>query len=348
MASQVQKITRLFRGQQVEGEVVAITDKEVTLDLGTKAEGILRTHEIPQDQLKDLKIGDKLKAFVYMTENESGQVVLSSHANFKFNDTSIKGHGTFWSKFIHAQNQKTKLQARVVEVNKGGLIVESEGTRGFLPNSQVGFELLSKGLTSLIGQSLSVIVIEIDQEENRLIFSQRGQVSPEIKTKLHNFKKDQKTTGKIVAILPFGLVIDVGGIEGLVAISDVSWERTEDLSKLYKIGEEIDVLVLGVDEDLGRLNLSVKQLSQDPFVLLTAKYQADEVVKGEVTSVSEAGVSVKLEEGIEGLLPASKMNSDTIYNVGETVKLLMGSVDAKRRRINLIPMVTSTSGLIYK
>ncbi|MCL4365810.1 S1 RNA-binding domain-containing protein [Patescibacteria group bacterium] len=351
LASQSKHLITLHRGQPVEGEIVGITEKELTLDLGSKSEGVISTRDIPDSQLKDLKIGSKLKAFVYMVENEYGQTVLSSSPQNKISTTPFKGHGINWPKFQMAQSQKSKLQGKVNEVNRGGLIVEVMGARGFLPNSQVGFELLSKsgaGMEELIGQDLTVTVIEIDQANNKLIFSQRGQISPEVKEKLSSFKKDQKVPGKIVAILPFGLVVDVAGAEGLVFISDASWDKIPDLSKAYSVGQELEVLVLGLDEELGRLNLSIKQLSEDPFEKLAKNYPADEVVKATVVSVSEAGVVVQLEDGVEGFLPASKMTPGSTYEAGKTVTLLVDGVDAQRRRINLAPFVTSTAGLIYK
>ncbi|MDP3948291.1 MAG: S1 RNA-binding domain-containing protein [bacterium] len=372
LASQVKKPIPIFRGKEVEGEVVSITDKEIILDLGTKSEGIISTRELPESQLKDLKVGSKLKAFIYMSENEHGQIVLSLQRQAprmhseggSFRGGASRGGksrgGKFidWSKFREAENQKRKLLGRVIEVNKGGLIVEATGVRGFLPNSQVGFELLSKsgeGMDNLIGQDLEVVVIEVDQDNNKLIFSERGQVSDEVKEKLKDFESGQKITGKIVAILPFGLVIDISGVEGLVFISDVSWEKVDDLNKLYQVGDELEVLVTGLDKELGRLNLSIKQLIEDPFAKLAEKYPADEVVKGTVAEVSGSGVVVMLVDpaggeasGIEGFLPAAKMNPDTQYEVEKSMTFLVDSVDSQKRRINLAPFVTSTAGLIYK
>lgn len=369
LASQSQKIVTLYRGQQVEGEVVSIADKEIILDLGTKSEGVIASREIPPQKLEGLKVGDKIQAYVYIQENENGQTVLSYDKQValergtrsgKFDKKGRGGRSRSidWSKFILAQNQKSRLQGTVMEANSGGLIVEVNGARGFLPNSQVGFGLLSKaggGMDSLIGQSLVVSVIEVDQNNNKLIFSERGVVSDEVKQKLFQFKKDQVVSGKVVAILPFGLVVDTNRVEGLVFIADVSWEKVDDLSQQFSTGQALKVKVLGLDEELGRLNLSIKHLSEDPFAKLAEKYPADEVVKGEVTQVSEAGVAVRLEEvegpalsKVEGFLPASKMGSPGKYEVGEEMSFLVDSVDMGKRRVNLAPFVTSTSGLIYK
>lgn len=376
LASQKQFKT-VSRNQQVEGEVISKNSREITLDLGTKSEGIISVREIPQQKLDTLKVGDKLKAYVLMAENEHGQTVLSSTLQIKSSSNQRGSKGIDWQRFSQAQAQKSKLTGKVLEINKGGLIVEVEGSRGFLPNSQVGFELLSKakkGLEDLKGESLTITVIEVDAKTNKLIFSQRGQVPEELLTQLKKFEKDQKVSGAIVAILPFGLVVDVSGMEGLVFISDVSWEKVEDISKLYKpslktsseselsdsvyrVGDVIEVLITGLDEDLGRLNLSMKHLTEDPFSRASQKYKGDDVIKGEVVSVSDAGVVIKLEDppgdtsgtgGVEGLLPSAKMDQTISYEVGKSVTVLIDNVDVKRRKITLAPMVTSTSGLIYK
>lgn len=371
LASQNKKFTAINRGQQVEGEVVSISNKEIILDLGAKSEGVLQKRELSESQIKDLKLGDKLKSYVSQSENESGQIVLSSSYQIKSSSSFAgRGRGTrpyslkraiSGDKFIQAQNKKTKLQGKVLEVNKGGLIVEVEGARGFLPNSQVGFELMNKaggGMESLIGQNLTLVVIEVDWVNNKLIFTQRGQVSQDVKSKLREFKKDQKAEGKIVAVLPFGLVVsvidrsvsggDVAGVEGLVFISDIAWEKVEDISNIFKVGQSIQIVIIGIDEELGRLNLSIKQLKVDPFVKIADKYLPDEVVKGEIVSVTDTGITVKLEMGVEGFLPSAKMDPDTDYEVGKDVTLLIDNVDANRRKINLAPFVTSTKDLIYK
>ncbi len=164
---------------------------------------------------------------------------------------------------------------------------------------------------------------------------------------LKKYQVGQKATGKIVAVLPFGLVISVDGMEGLVFISDVSWEKVEDLSTLFKVEQEVEVVVTGADTELGRLNLSIKQLTEDPFTKIKEKYQPDDVVKGEVVQISTEGVKIKLDSGIEGLIPASKMGTNT-YEAGKLVTVLVDNVDLRKRVINLAPMITSTTDLIYK
>lgn len=359
LASSPQKKLKIIRGEKVEGEVLSKTQRELILEIGSKSEGVLPLRDLPQDQQESIKIGDKLSAFVVLPENESGQVSLAFKQQ---SGGSQKYKGVNWSKFQNALDKKGKLQGKVLEINKGGLIVEAEGspreagTRGFLPNSQVGFDLLSnlkQGLETLVGQTINVGVTEVNAENNRLIFSQRGQVSDHVLEKLRAFKGSQKVKGKVVAILPFGLVIDLDGVEGLVFISDVSWEKIENLESAYKdakgikVGQEVEAQVLGIDEDLGRVNLSIKHLTEDPFAKIAQNLKGDEVVKGELVEVTDAGIVVNLE-GLTGFLPASKMDPNAKYDVGESMSFLVDSVDLNRRRINLAPFVTTTAGLIYK
>lgn len=142
--------------------------------------------------------------------------------------------------------------------------------------------------------------------------------------------------------------MDISGVEGLVFISDVSWEKIEDLRHKFSAGQEIEVLITGCDDQLGRLNLSIKKLTEDPFEKETEKFTPDEVVKGEVIEASEAGVTFKLAGNFEGFLPASKMSPETTFEKGKSMTMLVDSVDKGRRRINLVPFVTTTAGLIYK
>ncbi|MBI2018951.1 30S ribosomal protein S1 [Candidatus Daviesbacteria bacterium] len=348
LASSASKIVNIRRGQEIEGEIVAINDSEIILDLGAKSEAVLPKKEFSSAQLEKLKIGEKVKAFVIFSENENGQVVLS--LNLPQPKSGIRrGRGKNWLRFKNSQTNKSKLSGTVVEINKGGLIVEADSVRGFLPNSLSGFEVLNKNVSSaqeLIGQAVNFLVSEVDENANKLIFTQKGLTEDAVRAKLRNFKKGQNFKGKVVSILPFGVVVEKDDVRGLVLISEVAWERTEDLSAFFK-NQEIEALVLGVDEDLGRLNLSIKQLNEDPFVKLAQIYPADEVVKGEITNVSDAGVVVALT-GAEGFLPSSKMDQDITYEVGKSQSFLVDGADTQKRRITLAPFRTSTEGLIYK
>lgn len=343
LAKQDQKPFSLSRGQEVIGEVVAISSSEIILDLGTKSEGVLLKKELPGEILNSLKNGDKLPVFVVLSENESGQVALS----FKKSIAKQTGQEK-WERFEQALNLGKALSGKIIEVNKGGLIVEVGDLRGFLPTSLIS---LSKALNleDMVGQEINVVVIEVDPNQNRLIFSQKAQIEPAVKEKLGKLKVGDKVSGKVAAILPFGIFVELpDAVEGLVHISEISWEKVEDPGELYKVGDTVEAQIISVDSNTNRANLSVKRLQEDPFVKLADKYSADDVTSGAVTKVTQTGILITLESGIEGLIPQSKLGPDAKYEQGQEVSVIIDSVDLKRRRITLSPFVTTTKGLIYK
>lgn len=346
LAKQESKPLSVSRGQEVEGTVVTIFDNEVILDLGTKSEGVLQKKDILPDQLENLKVGDKLSTFVLLTENESGQVVLG------FQKALSKGRGGAsqfnWEKFQQAQRRNSTLRGKGLEINKGGLIVEVDGVRGFLPSSQVTLTQAAN-LEEMIGKDLDVTVIEVDPNQNRLIFSQKTSVSEDVKAKLNKLKVGDKVEGQVAAVLPFGVFISLpDGVEGLVHISEISWDKVEDPNTVYKVGDKVEAQVISVDEATGRANLSVKQLSQDPFLEKVKDLNKDDVVKATVTKITSQGIFLSLEGGIEGVIPTSKTEADTDYPIGKTMNCLIDSIDTQKRRVTLAPFITSTKDLIYK
>ncbi len=343
----------IYRGQEIDGKVILKTDQDLVLDLGGKYEGSLSLKELPEEKRSSIKEGDSIKAFIIETGVHTGQTILSLSPQ----TSSPKSKGKFgksrfsidWEKFKSAKNEQTELSGKILEVNKGGLIVSIDEVRGFLPNSQVGFELVKKvgKQESLAGQSIRVIVSEVDEDSNKLILTQKWLVSPSEKEKLNKYKVGDKAKGEIVNVLPFGLFVAVDDVGGLIFIGEVSWEREENLGEKYKVGQEVEAKIVGIDQDLGRLNLSIKQLQDDPFAKIAEKFQADDVVKGVVKGVDSTGVMVDLGENIEGFIPATKLAGQA-FEVGEKANFLVDNVDSQRRKVNLAPFVTSTEGLIYK
>lgn len=349
LAKQDKQTLRLNRNQEVQGTIVAILDSEIILDLGTKAEGALPKRDLSPEQVANLKVGDRLEVFVISPENESGQVVLSLQRSVLGRNPQMAAK---WRKFEEAGRNNQTLKGKALEVNKGGLVVEINSLRGFLPSSQVSLEQASN-LDKLIGQELSVSVIEVDPSQNRLILTQKHQVSEETKKKLSQLKLGDKIKGKVAEVLPFGLFIkelgdDLNEVEGLVHISEVAWERSDNVLENFAPGQEIEAAIVNVEPENGRINLSIRQLSEDPFEEIAKKYMPDDVVKGEVTKVNSSGVSVVLPDGLEGIIPAGKLDGTQEYKEGEEVTVLIDTIDTSRRRILLSPFLTSTEGLIYK
>ena len=344
LAKQEETNLKLERGQEVEGEAVQINDSEIILDLGSKSEGVLSRKDFSPEQEANLKVGIKVTAYVIRSENESGQVVLELHKTMP-----SKGRGTNirLEKFIAAQKSNQVLSGKGIEVNRGGLVVEIGKTRGFLPSSLVSLSQAAN-LEDLVGKDVQVTVVEVDPGQNRLILSQKTTVSEETKQNLSKFKPGDKVEGEVAAVLSFGVFVGLPDkIEGLVHVSEISWEKVEDPTSLYKVGDKIEAQITSIDLSTGRANLSIKQLAQDPFKEKAKDYQPDDIVKAIVTKVTGQGVFLDVE-GIEGLIPSAKIEADQSYEIGKSLSCLVDSVDTQKRRINLAPFITSTKDLIYK
>lgn len=343
LAGEEFKPVSIMRGQEVEGEVVNILPQEIILDLGAKAEGVLSQRDLSPEQAANLKIGDKLLARVIQTESDSGQVILGLQKAL-----GKMGGNNRWKRFEAARERAEELRGKGIEVNRGGLIVEVDGIRGFLPSSQVALSQASN-LEDLVGQEITVTVIEVDPAQNRLIFSQKTKLSEDTRKQLGKLKAGEKAEGLVAAILPFGIFLTLeNGVEGLVHVSEISWEKVDSPQSLFKMGEKIEAKVISVDANTGRVNLSIKQLSTDPFEEKAGNFQPDDIVDGVVSKVAPAGVFITLDGGIEGFIPNAKLKAETVYEAGQKLNCLVDSVDTQKRRINLVPFITTTKGLIYK
>lgn len=350
MAAQDFKPKKFERGEQVEGEIVAITSKDIVLDLGSKAEGVVNKNDLTDEQLETLKIGDKLKAFVHQADRESEQITLSPYpptaiSRGRRGEEQMKK----WQGVINAFQKKTQVNGKVLEVNKGGLLVDVNSIRGFIPSSQIGIaNFTNEGLTGLVDQNITLSVVEIDPINNRLILSARGTVKEETKEKLSKIEAGQTVTAEIIGVAPFGLFLDLNGVEGMVFPQEVSWEEEiSDLTSQFAVGQKVEGQITGKDEENGRVLVSLRRTLTDPFEKISENYLVDDVVTGTITEITQNGVNVALE-GAEGFVSLDIIDQGTEYSVGQTTNFLVDSVDTRNRRINLAPFLTSTKGLIYK
>lgn len=356
LAKQEQVNLSLSRGQQVKGKVIAILEKEIILDLGTKAEGVLAKKELSEEGFQKLKVGDTLEIFVVQTEGEGGQVILSSDKPQRIINSRDRGErsnrsqvsNARWSKFEALKKENKTVTGKGLEVNKGGLVIDLDGVRGFLPTSQMSVSQAA-GVDDLVGQDITVSIIEVDPQNNRLILTQKTEMTDEVKENLSKLKVGQAVRGQVAAVLPLGIFVTLdGGVEGLVHVSEVSWEKTEDPAALYKVGDELETKVIAVDTATGRVNLSIRQMVEDPFSKLAEKYQADDVIKATVSKVTPQGIFFTLSEGVEAFMPSNKQDTDAKYEVGSSMNVLVDSIDGQKRRVNVTPFITSTTSLIYK
>lgn len=347
LLAQVGYVTRGFkRGDMVTGKVSSISGKEVLIDFGGKMEGVVgeKEWEIVKDFVSRLKPGDKVDAVVISPENDKGQMIVSiKKAGSKFR----------WERAKELLSTGEAVNIRGAEVNKGGLIVEFEGLRGFVPGSQLSSEHQSE-IVRMVNRSFAAKVIEVDEMSNRLIFSEKAVTgAAELARKLEDLRSKikigEKYPGKVSAIMSYGIFVNLdppaGGADGLVHISEISWSKVEDLGSMFKVGDEVEVMVVGINESDAKLNLSIKQLLPDPWQDLAKKYSTDQQVKGKVTRVSSYGIFVQLDPsddgGIEGLIHISKVPPEADYKVGDSVTCSVESIDTVAHRISLIPVLTA-------
>lgn len=339
------------KGETIKGLVTGITRKMVMVDVGAKTEGIVaeREYDFAREFIETMKVGDEIDVYVASEENERGQILLSlKRAMFD----------KLWNMLEDYLKNETEVQVKTVELNRGGMIVRWQGLRGFVPSSQFGASYQGN-LQGLVGKTISVKPIEVDREKNRLIFSEKhvseaGEMAQR-ETALKAVKVGDTFEGKVTGVLSFGAFVAVTvdpsspkgsegagkiTVEGLVHISEISWEKVEDIHKYLKVGDSVKVKVLGVEEGTGKLNLSIKQLQTDPWSLVAQKYAAGTTVKGTVSRTAPFGVFINFEPGVDGLIHVSRVGSFGELKQGEPIEVLVENVDPEHRRMSLGPVLT--------
>lgn len=330
-------------GDIVQGTIAGITKKMVLVDIGGKTEGLVldKEFQIAEDFIQTLKAGDKVDVYVLDSENEQGQILLS----LKKAALDKK-----WDELTKIMEEAQTVKVKAVDANRGGMVVVLDGMRGFIPTSQFG-RAISGRLAGLKGQELDVKIIEVDKEKNRLIFSERlvseaSEIANATQA-LDSIKEGSVVSGTITGIKPFGIFVAVevpvgeglGILEGLVHISEVSWDKIEDLNTLYKKGQKIETKVLVVDKEQGKLTLSIKQLQGDPWEKLAEECPPGSTVTGTVSRVVQFGVFVTIAPGVDGLIHESKLAGQTYFE-GEEVSVVVDSIDTDQHRVSLSPTVS--------
>lgn len=333
------------RGELIDGTITDISKKMVLLDIGSKTEGMVvdKEFEAARDFISELSMGDTVPVYVLSPENDRGQILLSLRK---------VASDRMWQKYEEAKKTGEIVTVFGLEVNRGGIIVRAGAMQGFVPASQFGKEWLGN-MGDLVNKRFKVRVIEVDREENRLIFSEKEvSEADELEQRakaLDKIKVDEMYEGSVSGIMPFGVFVTVdvplvslkgkkkaiGSVEGLVHISEISWEKVDDPNDFFKVGNRMKVKVLGIDSKSGKLNLSVKRLSEDPWEKIGKKYPSGKKVKGTVTRVAPFGAFVNLEPGIEGLLHISKIPAGEEPEVGKKVDIFVEQVDLENRRMSL-------------
>ncbi|MEA1909558.1 MAG: S1 RNA-binding domain-containing protein, partial [Patescibacteria group bacterium] len=309
-------------GAIIEGEVVAVTSARVWVEIEDgKFTGIVSGKELDEAgiAMPDFKVGDKIKASVVEQENDEGFVILSIRE-------ALRNQG--WAELDEYHTEGKLISAKVIEANRGGLIMEAFGIRGFLPVSQltpanyprVGNdkdEILNK-LSKFEGTNFDVKVISLDKEINKLIFSEKAAKQEEFDALTSNIQVGEVLTGKVSGVVDFGVFVNFGELEGLVHISEISWDKVADPRNHATVGDKIQVQVIGIEGD--KISLSIKRLIEDKWLELTKGYKIGQVVTGIVTQIMPFGVFVKVEDKIDGLIHISELSFEHVVDPGDIVK----------------------------
>ena len=323
----------LGEGNVIKGIITNITPKEVTVDVGYKSEGIIPSYEF--DNIKSLKIGDEVEVLLEQTENEHGRIVLSRKK-------AEKSQG--WDRVVDQCKEGDTIEGRVVRKVKGGLMVDI-GVEAFLPAS-LAFLKGFGSLNSLLGQAFPVKIVKINPSRKNIIVSRKDLLEKEkmeSKAKiLEELEVGSTRKGVVKNITDFGVFINLGGIDGLLHITDMSWGRINHPSELVKVGDKIDVKILSFDKESMKVSLGLKQKESNPWMGVDQKFPIGSKVKGKIVNVVPYGVFVELERGIEGLVHVSEIswskritNPAEVFKVGDSVDVMVLNLDKEHEKISL-------------
>jgi small subunit ribosomal protein S1 len=346
---------RVNSGDIVKGRIVDVKPNAILVDVGYKSEGIIAGRELKTENndSDDMKIGDEILVYVVTPEDDEGQLVLSLRRT---------QFAKQWIDLEKAKDENDVVEAVVVESNNGGVICElGEGIRGFIPTSQldasrvypdgkriVGRDIskrVQERLSELVGEKISARIIELDREKNRIILSEKMVTQErDIKKReetLKKVKEGDELEGKVSGITPFGVFVNAGGLEGLVHLSELSWDKVLDTGSLYNIGDKVKVQVIGISDGGKRVAYSIKRLQKDPWAEAISEYKIGDIVEGEVQKVVHYGAFVRIGEGLNGLVHISEMSNKLvndphdIIEEGDKVKVKILSISKTERHLGL-------------
>ena len=336
--------TQLRRGELVDGTVVLVDKDEILVDIGGKMEAVIATGELHDEHGEmALQRGDHVSAVVIVPENSDGRPVISinrARAEIGWRDLQTK------------KDAEEVVTGEVVDYNKGGLIVSVDGVRGFVPLSQIvelrrggSEEEVEEKLRSMRGETLYLKVIEMNRRRNRLILSERAAAqerrSQQKDRLLSELQAGEIRHGRVSSLTDFGAFVDLGGADGLIHLSELSWGQVQHPSQVLRVGQEVDVRVVGVDRENKKIALSLKQVEENPWTRIEHKYHVGDTVPAKITKLAQFGAFAELEPGVEGLVHISELSDERITHPkqvvreGEDVQLRIIKIDPQRHRLGL-------------
>ena len=335
------------QGETRKGTVASIGTSQILVSIGTKSEGIITGKEfdsIPPEVLSEMKVGEEIDVYVLNPEDQNGNVVLSY--------TRARDEAS-WKEAEEKQESGDSFDSEIIGYNKGGLIVPLGGLRGFVPSSQISLTRRA-GMTGdtpdqrwskMVGEEITVRVIEVDRERRRLILSERAASSETRKSVkdriLEELKEGDVRTGRVTSLADFGAFVNINGADGLVHLSEISWDRINKPDEVLKVGEDVTVKIISIDREKKRIGLSLRQLQDDPWGDQVAHIQVGQLVEGSITKLAKFGAFAKLEGEIEGLIHISELSEKQIEHPkevlkeGDAVTLRVLKIDTENHRIGL-------------
>jgi len=338
----LEKFKKIKRGDIIKGQIMKVNEDGYLVDIKYKMEGYLpKTEkslfsEEEETITHTLEIGDEVYLYVINVDEKNGNIALSKEQAKYFQ---------LWEKLNEAYRKKEKINAEVIEKNSNGLIV-NVGLKGFVPKSQIETKFIKdEDLDKYIGKKLDFVIIKLEKRENKVILSHRLIIEKERKVMqkktLTDLKVRQEKEGIVTNITKFGAFVDIGGVEGLLHISEITWRDMKDATKLLKIGDKIKVKIIDYDKEKKKISLSIKQFSPDPWEDVKEKYSIGDEVEGKVIKIKDFGAFVEIEEGLNGLLHISEMawayvkNPSELVSEGEVLKLRILEIDPEKKKISL-------------
>lgn len=332
------EVKPLKTGDVVEGTITSVRKHEVWVDLGAQGIGVIFRREVGPGSMQE---GEKITASVVDPELDEGYALLSMKR-------AVKDRG--WGELQRVFDEQEIVEVIPYDANRGGLLIELEGIRGFLPVSQLSAEhyprvsdsdkdeILNK-INSLINKTLRVRILDLSRKDNKLIFSEKEAVRDDMQSRLSELKVGDIVEGVVTGVIDFGAFVNVDGIEGLVHISEISWERVEDPRKYIKVGDKVKAKIIAIDKD--RLSLSIKQITDDPWLSEVKQFSKGDTVEGTITRITPFGAFVQLSPSVEALVHVSEMSDDEsvdpeeVFKLNEKKKFKVIDVDTENRKIAL-------------
>jgi len=339
LAAEGDSVKQLTQGESIVGTVLTIRKHEVLVDLGAQGIGLVPRREV--GFYRSLNVGDEVTASIVETELDNGYSLLSLRK-------AVKDRG--WDEVMATMEAGKVIEVSPYDANRGGLLVEYDGVRGFLPVSQLSAEhyprvggsdkdeILSR-LNILIGKKLTVRILDCDRRANKLIFSEKEAIKDGLAARFEKLAIGDTVKGVVTGVVDFGVFVNVEGIEGLVHISEISWERVSNPADYVKVGATIDTKIIAIDKD--RLSLSIKQLTEDPWMTEVDQFKPGDKVEGTITRITPFGAFVQISPAVEALVHVSELGGgddadpEKVFTLNERKSFVVLDVEKDSRKISL-------------